>query len=112
MKRIMNYKTAIKWIEDSYFPEDWDTNGYQEAIESLVKHAKKKRKLKEKFEEEFEDEMNIGESTEGALYPYVNNEFKFIDLFEKYLEIVCNGAPMKVKIKSKNGKIVIERIEE
>ncbi len=66
----------------------------------------------EKYEVEFEDEMNIGESTEGAMFPYVQDELKFIDLFDKYLEIVCNGAPMKVRIKAKKGKLVIERIEE
>lgn len=67
---------------------------------------------REEFEEELEDEMNIGESIEGVLFPYVNNELKFIDMFEKYLEIICNGSPMKVKISAIKGKIVIEKMEE
>ena len=36
----------------------------------------------------------------------------FEDIFEKYLEIIVNGSPMKVKIKCKEGCIQIERIDE
>ena len=64
------------------------------------------------WEKEFEDEINLGESTEGAIYPYLTRLMGFEDIFEKYLEIIVNGSPMKVKIKCKEGCIQIERIDE
>ena len=49
---------------------------------------------------------------EGAIYPYISylHETTFLNMFEKYLEIVCNGSPMKVNISAKKDKIVIEKI--
>lgn len=62
------------------------------------------------WEKMFKDEINLGGSTEGAVFPYLkNNEWE--EIFKKYLEVIYEGVPVKVKIKLRKGAMLIERIK-
>jgi hypothetical protein len=80
-------------------------------ITKLTLEKYKKRILRESgWEEEFESNINLAESEEGAVYPYLSQDCDF-EYIMKYLEVILNSSPMKVNIKVRKGCIQIERID-
>ncbi len=97
----MTLKEAIKWIEASHPAEDWNTNGFFEAVEVILKKVKslsKKEKFNEEFGMEYTDTHRFLVESDSILQPGE-------DLFERF------GLIGKIKIKARKGKIVIEKIK-
>ncbi len=97
--------TKIQIIKNNGHTYTMEFDTYENAIIGLELI---KSKMEEKFEEEFEDE--IGSYNNGIHFG--NHYSNFDKLLEKYLGLKrYRFGEIKVKIKAKDGKIVIERIK-
>ncbi len=99
--------TKIQIIKNNGHTYTMEFDTYENAIIGLELI---KSKMEEKFEEEFEDEIKLFLGMNGI--EFVNKSIESI--FSKYIGKLptCGGSNRyKVKIKAKDGKIVIERIK-